>query len=99
MLEKAVIFAANAHKGQKRKGTSTPYIIHPMEVAVIASGMTDDIEIISAAVLHDVVEIVMDIHLHSSSRNLEKKSRHWLRWNPKIKAEHGWNGSSTRSIS
>lgn len=56
MLEKAVIFAANAHKGQKRKGTSTPYIIHPMEVAVIASGMTDDIEIISAAVLHDVVE-------------------------------------------
>ncbi|MDO4942239.1 MAG: HD domain-containing protein [Lachnospiraceae bacterium] len=56
MLEKAVIFAANAHRGQKRKGTSMPYIVHPMEVAVIASGMTDDIEIISAAVLHDVVE-------------------------------------------
>jgi myo-inositol-1(or 4)-monophosphatase len=33
-----------------------PYIVHPMEVAVIAAALTDDIEIICAAVLHDVIE-------------------------------------------
>lgn len=56
MLEKAVVFAANAHKGQKRKGTLMPYIVHPMEVAVIASAITEDIEVICAAILHDVIE-------------------------------------------
>ncbi|MEE1312137.1 MAG: HD domain-containing protein [Lachnospiraceae bacterium] len=56
MLEKAVVFAANAHKGQRRKGTSLPYIVHPMEVAAIAAGLTDDLEVICAAMLHDVLE-------------------------------------------
>lgn len=56
MLDKAIVFATKAHRGQKRKGTSMPYIVHPMEVAAIASGITDDIEVICAAMLHDVVE-------------------------------------------
>ncbi|MCI5952448.1 MAG: HD domain-containing protein [Anaerostipes sp.] len=56
MLERAVIFAANAHRGQRRKGTNLPYIVHPMEVAAIAAGITDDIEVICAAMLHDVIE-------------------------------------------
>ena len=33
-----------------------PYIVHPFEAAVIVSGMTDDPEVISAALLHDVIE-------------------------------------------
>ena len=45
-----------AHKGQVRKGTGLPYILHPMEVGMIVSRMTDDPEIIAAAVLHDTVE-------------------------------------------
>lgn len=56
MLERAVIFAANAHRGQRRKGTNLPYIVHPMEVAAIAAGITDDIEVICAAMLHDVID-------------------------------------------
>lgn len=56
MLEKAVVFAAKAHRGQRRKGTNLPYIVHPMEVAAIVSGITDDIEVICAAMLHDVIE-------------------------------------------
>lgn len=56
MINKAIAFATNAHRGQLRKGTNLPYIFHPMEVGMIVSGMTDDPEIIAAAVLHDTVE-------------------------------------------
>ena len=56
VLNKALIFAVNAHAGMKRKGTNTPYIVHPMEAVAIVASMTDDREIIAAAALHDVVE-------------------------------------------
>ena len=56
ILDKAIIFATEAHKGQFRKGTQIPYILHPMEAAAIASTMTTDPEIMAGAVLHDVVE-------------------------------------------
>ena len=55
-VEKALVFAANAHNGMKRKGTDVPYIIHPAECVAIASRLTSDIEIIAAAALHDTVE-------------------------------------------
>ena len=55
-LEEAVIFATKMHDGQKRKITGLPYILHPMETAVVVSTMTDDEDIIIAALLHDVIE-------------------------------------------
>ncbi|MBR0412217.1 MAG: bifunctional (p)ppGpp synthetase/guanosine-3',5'-bis(diphosphate) 3'-pyrophosphohydrolase [Eubacterium sp.] len=55
VFEKAVSFAARAHRGQKRKDGSI-YILHPLEVAVIAGTMTHDEDVIAAAVLHDTVE-------------------------------------------
>lgn len=33
-----------------------PYILHPMEAAVIAGTLTQDPEVLAAAVLHDTVE-------------------------------------------
>ena len=56
MINKAIEFATRAHAGQFRKGTSRPYIVHPIEVGDIVSTMTQDEEIISAAVLHDTIE-------------------------------------------
>lgn len=56
LLDKAIIFATKAHSGAKRKGTNVPYIVHPIEAAAIVSAMTDDQEVIAAAVLHDVLE-------------------------------------------
>lgn len=56
MFEEAVQFATKAHKGQIRKGTKKPYIVHPLEVADIVATMTSDEEILSAAVLHDTIE-------------------------------------------
>ena len=56
MINKAIEFATRAHAGQFRKGTTRPYIVHPIEVGDIVATMTQDEEIISAAVLHDTIE-------------------------------------------
>lgn len=56
LMSMAAVFAAQAHDGLFRKGTAVPYITHPMEVAAIAATLTDDEEILAAAVLHDVME-------------------------------------------
>ena len=54
---KAVTFAAEAHKDQKRKRSDIPYIYHPLTLACHALSMniTDD-AVIAACMLHDVVE-------------------------------------------
>ena len=56
MIKEAARFAAKAHEGAVRKGSHLPYIVHPMEVAMVVSAMTDDVEVIAAAYLHDVIE-------------------------------------------
>ena len=54
--EKAIRYAADAHKGTFRKGSGLPYIVHPMQVMMICKNLCDDPEVIAAAALHDVVE-------------------------------------------
>lgn len=56
IFDKAVCFATEKHSGQTRKIGNAPYIVHPLEVSAIVATMTDDREILSAAVLHDTVE-------------------------------------------
>lgn len=56
MVEKAAAFAAKSHEGTYRKGSKIPYIVHPLETAVIVTVMAADEELICAALLHDVVE-------------------------------------------
>jgi len=56
IVEKAIRYAANAHHGSFRKGNHLPYIIHPMECMMLTARMTDDVDVIAAAALHDVVE-------------------------------------------
>ena len=56
LVSDAMIFASCAHDGMLRKGTNIPYIVHPAEVAAIAATLTDDPEILAAALLHDVME-------------------------------------------
>jgi len=55
-LERALRWAAQGHAGQLRKGTPTPYIEHPMAVAMILdrAGFSEDVVI--AGLLHDLVE-------------------------------------------
>ncbi len=61
MVKKAIAFATQAHEGQFRKGTTRPFIVHPLEVGRIVATMTDDEEIISAAILHDTIEDCEDV--------------------------------------
>ena len=56
LASEAIIFATKAHDGMRRKKSEAPYILHPMEAAVIVGTMTDDQNLIAAAALHDVVE-------------------------------------------
>lgn len=52
---KAYEYAKLMHKDQKRK-SGEPYIIHPVNVAIILADLDMDVETIVSALLHDVVE-------------------------------------------
>ena len=56
LVSEAIVFAVKAHDGMRRKKSEAPYILHPMEAAVIVGTMSDDQNLIAAAALHDVVE-------------------------------------------
>ena len=56
ILEEAIIYATIMHQGRVRKFKGIPFILHPLEVAQILSTMTDDQEVITAGILHDIVE-------------------------------------------
>lgn len=49
-------FASDRHRGQKRKYTDDPYILHPQAVADIVRSVTPDESMLAAAWLHDVLE-------------------------------------------
>lgn len=56
LVSKALKIAAIAHEKCHRKGTEIPYIVHPVEVAMILqkSGLSDTI--VAAGLLHDTLE-------------------------------------------
>jgi GTP diphosphokinase / guanosine-3',5'-bis(diphosphate) 3'-diphosphatase len=58
LIIKAIVFAAEKHKFQRRKGFSRiPYINHPLKVAQILSDCgEEDEKLIIASILHDVIE-------------------------------------------
>lgn len=55
-ITEAIRFAAKAHDKQLRKLDNHPYIFHITEVGQIVSYMSDDVDTIVAAILHDTVE-------------------------------------------
>ena len=55
-FEDAILFAVQKHSGMIRKQENIPYILHPMETAAIAGTLSNDEELLAAAVLHDTVE-------------------------------------------
>ncbi|MBT8078575.1 MAG: HD domain-containing protein [Gammaproteobacteria bacterium] len=58
-LLKALEFAAEKHRDQRRKGVeASPYINHPIQVAEVLAtyGQVDDLTTLMAAILHDTIE-------------------------------------------
>lgn len=56
ILKEVELFAEKAHGEQQRKYKSERYIVHPIRVMNLCNQYTDDIAILSAALLHDVLE-------------------------------------------
>jgi (p)ppGpp synthase/HD superfamily hydrolase len=58
-VERAFIYAAKKHKGQRRKGDGRPYIMHPISVMtrILSIKKSSNAYLLGmAAILHDVVE-------------------------------------------
>ena len=56
LIEKALQVASQAHDGQYRKQTKTPYITHPVAVGMILMKAGLPEELVAAGILHDTVE-------------------------------------------
>jgi len=59
IIFKALAFASEKHKNQKRKGGSAPpYINHPIKVAkvLVENNEENNFDLIAAAILHDTIE-------------------------------------------
>lgn len=55
LIFKAYDYALKAHKGQYRN-SGEPYIVHPVEVAMILTNLELDVSTIASGLLHDVIE-------------------------------------------
>lgn len=56
MINQAIIFATNAHAGQVRKVSHSPFILHPLAVGCLLGDVGETEEIVVAGILHDTVE-------------------------------------------
>ncbi|MCG8410724.1 MAG: HD domain-containing protein [Bacteroidales bacterium] len=77
LLLKALVFAAERHKDQTRKGKSNiPYINHPIEVAHVLSSFGEtEYDLLIAAFLHDVIEdtVKNDIEKENLKNDIRKQ--------------------------
>jgi (p)ppGpp synthase/HD superfamily hydrolase len=55
-IDEALVLAATAHREQVRKGSETPYFVHPVHVAMILLRHGFDEDLAIAGILHDTVE-------------------------------------------
>lgn len=55
LILKAYDYALKAHEGQYRN-SGEPYIVHPVEVAMILANLELDVSTIASGLLHDVIE-------------------------------------------
>jgi (p)ppGpp synthase/HD superfamily hydrolase len=52
----AIAYAHECHAAQTREVDAAPFILHPLEVAMLLHGRGYDDEVVAAGALHDVVE-------------------------------------------
>ncbi len=56
VLHRAIRIATDAHEGQNRKYLDVPYIAHPLSVMMRVRAVSDNLNMLAAAILHDVLE-------------------------------------------
>ncbi len=98
----AIEFAAIAHDGAYRKGTTIPSIAHVVEAGLIAMTMTQDENTIIAAILHDIVEDTAyelnNILYRFGSRVAELVSYESEDKMKEITANESWNTRKEKSL-
>ncbi|MBF0112579.1 MAG: bifunctional (p)ppGpp synthetase/guanosine-3',5'-bis(diphosphate) 3'-pyrophosphohydrolase [Desulfamplus sp.] len=67
LVERAYIYSAKVHDGHMRL-SGEPYLLHPLNVALILAKMKLDVESIAAGLLHDVIE-----DTHTTKEEIEKR--------------------------
>lgn len=56
IIDKIIEFTDHAHGDQTRKYNTDRYIVHPIRVMKLCADYTDKLPVLSAAILHDVIE-------------------------------------------
>ncbi len=72
-IQKALNLAANKHNSQMRKSSGHPYIVHPFSVVIILSEYTVDEDILTASLLHDLLEDVEGYEYEDLEREFGKR--------------------------
>lgn len=72
LIHEAIEFAAVKHRNQVRKGTDTPYIVHPMEVMYILAENGCDETVVARAAIADTPLLIMDEATSSIDTRTEK---------------------------
>lgn len=74
-LDDVIKFVVEAHHGQYRKGNGMPYIVHPFDVMKKMSNYgIKDIDVLKAALAHDVLEERPDITLPQLAAEIGDKA-------------------------
>lgn len=105
----ALQIAWQAHSQQKRKGTEIPYIIHPIEVAIILIENGAEEDLITAGLLHDTLEdtninkafILENFSEHVAELVLGASEPHKLKPNTKLSLEDeiaSWKSRKVHTI-
>lgn len=102
LLDKAIIFAVNAHHNTERRGKGFPYIVHPMEAVEIVATITPDQELLAAAALHDTIEdtevTVEDIRREFGDRIAELVHAESDQFTEGISEEDSWHDRKRAAI-
>ena len=102
LLDRAIIFAVNAHHNTERRGKGFPYIVHPMEAVEIVATITPDQELLAAAALHDTIEdtdvTVEDIRREFGDRVAELVHAESDQFTEGVSEEDSWHDRKQAAI-
>ena len=102
LLDRAIIFAVQAHHNTERRGKGFPYIVHPMEAVEIVATITSDQELLAAAALHDTIEdtdvTVEDIRREFGERVAELVHAESDQFTEGVSEEESWHDRKQAAI-
>jgi hypothetical protein len=96
-ISSAVLFAVRAHGGQFRKGTTIPYVFHPLGVGKILADHGCSTEVIISGILHDTLEDT-DFTMEEISRQFGKDVASIVRWCSNLDGSGPWQERKGRVI-